>query len=43
MKNSIGIIGNGFVGSAISSGFGLHAEIRIYDKALSLSEIQNLP
>lgn len=31
MKN-IGIIGNGFVGSAIASGFALHANIRIYDK-----------
>jgi len=28
---TIGIIGNGFVGSAIASGFGLHAEIKIYD------------
>ncbi len=26
-----GIIGNGFVGSAIASGFGLHADIKIYD------------
>ena len=31
MKN-IGIIGNGFVGSAIAAGFGLHANVRIYDK-----------
>ncbi|MBC8409397.1 MAG: UDP-glucose/GDP-mannose dehydrogenase family protein [Rhodobacteraceae bacterium] len=31
MKN-IGIIGNGFVGSAIASGFALHTKIRIYDK-----------
>jgi UDPglucose 6-dehydrogenase len=30
MKN-IGIIGNGFVGSAIASGFSLHAHVRIYD------------
>ena len=29
----VGIIGNGFVGSAMAFGFGLHAEIRIYDKA----------
>ena len=28
---TIGIIGNGFVGSAIASGFGLHADIKIYD------------
>ena len=28
----VGIIGNGFVGSAIASGFGLHADIKIYDK-----------
>jgi UDP-glucose 6-dehydrogenase len=27
----IGIIGNGFVGSAIASGFGLHADVSIYD------------
>lgn len=44
---NIGIIGNGFVGSAISSGFGLHAEIRIYDKnpnksTHSLSKVVNL-
>jgi UDPglucose 6-dehydrogenase len=31
MKN-IGIIGNGFVGSAIAAGFGLHANVRVYDK-----------
>jgi len=31
MKN-IGIVGNGFVGSAIASGFALHANVRIYDK-----------
>ncbi len=29
---NIGIVGNGFVGSAIASGFGLHANIKIYDK-----------
>ncbi|MAH44359.1 hypothetical protein CMI37_00925 [Candidatus Pacearchaeota archaeon] len=28
----VGIIGNGFVGSAIAAGFALHAEIMIYDK-----------
>ena len=28
----VGIIGNGFVGSAIAAGFGLHADIKIYDK-----------
>lgn len=31
MKN-IGIIGNGFVGSAIVAGFSLHANVRVYDK-----------
>jgi len=31
VKYNIGIIGNGFVGSSIVSGFGLHADIRIYD------------
>ena len=30
MKN-VGIIGNGFVGSAIASGFTLHANVKIYD------------
>ena len=33
----IGIIGNGFVGSAIAAGFGLHTEVRIYDKNPSKS------
>ena len=28
---NIGIIGNGFVGSAVASGFSLHANIKIYD------------
>ena len=28
----VGIIGNGFVGSAIAAGFALHADIMIYDK-----------
>jgi nucleotide sugar dehydrogenase len=28
---NIGIIGNGFVGAAISAGFGLHSNIRAYD------------
>ena len=31
MKYNIGILGNGFVGSAVTSGFGLHANIKIYD------------
>ena len=30
-KANIGIIGNGFVGSAAASGFALHAKVRIYD------------
>lgn len=34
---SIGIIGNGFVGSAIVSGFSLHADIKIYDAKPELS------
>lgn len=29
---NIGIIGNGFVGSAIAAGFALHANVMIYDK-----------
>jgi len=28
----IGIVGNGFVGSAIAAGFALHANVRIFDK-----------
>ena len=31
MKN-IGVIGNGFVGSAIISGFSLHANVKVFDK-----------
>lgn len=31
MKN-IGIVGNGFVGSAIAAGFALHAKVKVYDK-----------
>ena len=31
MRN-IGIIGNGFVGSAIAAGFALHATVRVFDK-----------
>jgi len=31
MKN-IGIIGNGFVGSAIAAGFALHANVKVFDK-----------
>ena len=31
MGNTVGIVGNGFVGSAIASGFGLHVPLRIYD------------
>jgi len=31
MKN-IGLIGKGFVGSAIAAGFGLHSNVRVYDK-----------
>ena len=32
MKNNIGIIGNGFVGSAIASGFSPTCNVKIYDK-----------
>ena len=28
----LGVIGNGFVGGAIARGFGLHADVKIYDK-----------
>ena len=31
IKHSVGIIGNGFVGSAVAHGFGLHANVKIYD------------
>ena len=27
----VGILGNGFVGSSIASGFSLHADVYIYD------------
>jgi len=27
----VGIVGNGFVGSAIANGFGLHAKVKVYD------------
>jgi len=33
----IGVIGNGFVGSAVVSGFSLHADIKVYDKKIDLS------
>lgn len=36
MKN-IGIIGNGFVGSAVAHGFSLWAKVRIYDKNQKIS------
>lgn len=36
-RYNIGIIGNGFVGSSIAAGFGLHVNIRIYDKNPSKS------
>ena len=46
-SNNVGIIGNGFVGSAISAGFSLHANIRIYDidpskSTHSLEDVINL-
>lgn len=41
----IGIIGAGFVGSAVASGFSLHAHLKIYDKYLpgmdSMEEVAN--
>ena len=44
--NNIGVIGNGFVGSAIVSGFSLHSNIRIHDadsrkSTHSLAEVVN--
>ena len=33
----IGVIGNGFVGSAVVNGFALHAEVKVYDKSPQLS------
>tara|TARA_A100001515_G_scaffold138046_2_gene131274 strand:- start:1936 stop:2814 length:879 start_codon:yes stop_codon:yes gene_type:complete len=36
-KPNIGIIGNGFVGSAIAHGFSLWAKVRIYDKNQKIS------
>lgn len=35
--NNIGVIGNGFVGSATVSGFSLHAKVRVYDENPKLS------
>ena len=42
----IGIVGNGFVGSAIASGFSLHSNIKIHDvdpnkSTHSLAEVVN--
>ena len=47
MKHSIGIVGNGFVGSAVASGFSLHSSVRIFDvdsskSTHSLEETVNL-
>ena len=28
---SVGIIGNGFVGSSVAAGFSLHADVKVYD------------
>ena len=36
-KLDIGIIGNGFVGAAMISGFSLHANIKVYDKDIRKS------
>ena len=36
-KKSVGVIGNGFVGSAVVNGFALHAEVKVYDKSPELS------
>jgi len=46
MLPKVGIIGNGFVGSAITAGFGLHADIKIFDvdpdrKTHSFEEVCN--
>jgi nucleotide sugar dehydrogenase len=37
MKNSIGVIGNGFVGSAVAEGFKHHQDVKVYDKNKDLS------
>ena len=37
MNKNIGIIGNGFVGSAIAAGFSLHANVRIHDQNKKLT------
>jgi UDPglucose 6-dehydrogenase len=44
MKNTIGIIGNGFVGSAVVSGFTNYANIYVYDslKEKSINTIEEL-
>ena len=46
MLPKVGIIGNGFVGSAVTAGFGLHADIKIFDvdpdrKTHSFEEVCN--
>lgn len=33
----VGVIGNGFVGSAVVNGFALHADVKVYDKSSDLS------
>ena len=33
----VGVVGNGFVGSAVVNGFALHASVKVYDKSPELS------
>ena len=41
-KYKFGIIGMGFLGSAISHGFGLHADIKIYDKFKEYDDLEDV-
>lgn len=41
-KYKFGIVGYGFLGSAISHGFGLHADIKIYDKFKDYDSLEDV-
>ena len=41
-KYNFGIIGYGFLGSAIAHGFGLHADIKIYDKFKNYDPLEDV-
>ncbi len=41
-KYNFGIIGYGFLGSAIAHGFGLHADIKIYDKFKDYDSLEDV-